>query len=341
MANLRTEITEIVTGLGTLGYQDLDHALGVRPRLVTNVTEAHFDRLQEARDLGTHQTEFETAWANGLRFAFSPEGLRGRPPWWVEWKGPHRPPAYEQVPADLRIDHVYLVSCKYGSNILMNSSPGHLFDRLLAERRGTRATDWFAEVAPEAYQELWRICRSEVGLGNLPERAANLDPAQRAQAKSALRGRAWPCDEASEAYRWLAVEVSKRSAERWLSRLASGDSEEMLWRLLRFAAAPYFVLGASAEGNPLHYRVATPWDFRQRYELRNFDAWGDAVGQPLVRWRADVTDRAAETPTVVDGHIEVRWSHGRFGGMPEAKIYLDTPHHAVPGYLPLNADETP
>jgi hypothetical protein len=35
---------------------------------------------------------------------------------------------------------------------------------------------------------------------------------------------------------------------------------------------------------------------------------------------------------VVEGHVEVRWSHGRFLGSPEAKVYLDTPHVHVPGY---------
>ena len=37
----------------------------------------------------------------------------------------------------------------------------------------------------------------------------------------------------------------------------------------------------------------------------------------------------------IAGHVEVRWSHGRFGGLPEAKCYLDTRHHLVPGYFPL------
>ncbi|MDH3684561.1 MAG: hypothetical protein OEV40_31970, partial [Acidimicrobiia bacterium] len=187
MGNLRTEITEIVTGLGMLGYQELDHALGVRPRLVSHVTESHFDRLQQARDSKTHDVDFETAWSNGQRFAYSPEGLRGRPPWWVEWKGPHRPPAYEQIPADLRVDHVYLVSCKYGSDILMNAGPGHLFDRLLSERRGTPA-DWFDEVAPEAHQELWAQCRADLGLAALPVATTELDRSHRPRIKAAFRG---------------------------------------------------------------------------------------------------------------------------------------------------------
>ncbi len=346
MADVRTEVTEIVTGLAMLGYRELDHALGVRPRLVSNVTEAHFDRLTEARQSGQYHDEFETAWANGQRFAYSEEGLRGRAPWWLEWKGPHRPPAYEQIPADLRIDHVYLISCKYGSDILMNASPAHLFDRVLADRRSTRAADWYATISPDAYQDLWAACRraievssqpelpSQSELANLPELAEDLCPADRKVIKPYLRGRAWPSEAAAEAYRWLAVDVSNQSAKHWKQQLDRAP-EEMLWRLLRFAPSPYFVLGRSSDGKPLHYRVATPWDFRERFELKTFDAWGDAVGQPLVRWRAEIRSTDNGEISAVDGHVEVRWSHGRFGGMPEAKIYLDTPHHQVPGYFPL------
>jgi len=37
----------------------------------------------------------------------------------------------------------------------------------------------------------------------------------------------------------------------------------------------------------------------------------------------------------VQGHVEIRWSHGRFSGAPEAKVYLDTPHANVPVFHPL------
>ncbi len=51
------------------------------------------------------------------------------------------------------------MSCKYGSNILTNSSPMNLFDRLLADRQEER-TDWFLEVAPQAYQDFYAVCRA-------------------------------------------------------------------------------------------------------------------------------------------------------------------------------------
>ncbi len=159
MATLRTEVTEITTGLAMLGFRDLDTALDVEPAAIAHVTADHFARLRAARAGGEYDGQFSTAWENGTAFARAGEGLRGRPPWVVEWKGEHKPPGYEQIPADLRVDHVYLVSCKYGSNILHNLAPGHLFERLLMDRSGRRA-DWFLEVAPEAYQDLYDGCRA-------------------------------------------------------------------------------------------------------------------------------------------------------------------------------------
>jgi hypothetical protein len=108
----------------------------------------------------------------------------------------------------------------------------------------------------------------------------------------------------------------------------------MLWRLLRMTAAPYFVLG-TADGRSLRVRVETPWEWRLRHDLRRFDVWAGEAGQPVVHWKAVVRDRTGGTDVDVDGHVEVRWSHGRFAQPPEAKVYLDTPHHRVPGYVPL------
>jgi len=335
-----TLITEIVTGLGMLGFRDLEHALATRPTTIANVDDAHYDRLAEAWGDRRHVPDFVVSWRNGVEFARATEGLRGRPPWWIEWKGNHRPPRYEQIPADLRVDHVYLVSCKYGSNILTNSSPANLFDRRLADRRRHRV-DWFAEVAPDAYQELYAACRRWLladlhGDVRLPDRLDELGPEERTVLKRRLpRKLTGP---PAEAYRHFAREVAEASARRWRRSLSTpARREEMLWRLLRLQSAPYFVLGESASGEPLRFRVGTPWDFRTRFRLRSFgvEAASDR-DQPVVRWVATVADRGRGGERAVSGHVEVRWSHGRFAQVPEAKVYLDTPHHRVPGYFPLD-----
>ena len=345
MAAIRTEITEIITGLAMLGFRDLDEALQVRPTSVVNLETEHYERLTAARSAGSHPREFETAWENGHVFARADDGLRGRPPWSIEWKGPHKPPGYEQVPADLRIDHVYLVSCKYGSSILHNASPSHLFDRALAEKRVERGSDWFVTTAPEAYQEFYQACLADTGLDAgyraMPASVADLDKEHRQRLKAALPKRGRLPDDAQQSYEQFSMAVAMSSAERWRSSLGSARQREaMLWRLLRLQAAPYFVLGATTSGDALRYRVGTPWDFRNQFEMKSFDAWPEAVGQPMVRWRAEVTDRQADSRTAIEGHVEIRWTHGRFSGAPEAKVHLDLHPHQVPGYFPSSSNRS-
>ncbi len=54
-----------------------------------------------------------------------------------------------------------------------------------------------------------------------------------------------------------------------------------------------------------------------------------------MRWRVEAEDMVLGRVQCIEGHVEIRWSHGRFGQVPEAKVYLDSPHHGVPGYFPL------
>jgi len=331
----RTEVTEIVTGMATMGFPDVARALQVRPRNFLNVEDQHYDALTEVLASGEYTSEFATAWENGVAFARATDGLRGRPPWSVEWKGNQRPPGYEQIPADLRVDHVYLISCKYGSNILHNPSPGNLFVNLLLDRDYRSDQGWYEEVAPDAYQGFYAACRTEVG-NDLPTLVSKLSDSDLETLRSRLPSRLGGA--LGKAYTEFSHTVAAATAKRWASNMATARRREtMLWRLLRLESAPYFVLGQSTDREPLRYRVATPWDFRLRYEFRDlFVSPNRDAQQPVVHWKAVVRNNATDMEETVEGHVEIRWSHGRFGPSPEAKVYLDTPHHQVPGYFPLD-----
>jgi hypothetical protein len=392
--NLRTMVTEVGTGLGMLGFNDLDLVLADRSPVMRNLSPEQWDQLQAARSGGAFDADFHAAWENGRAFLAAPEGLRGRVPQSVEWKGSVRGTGDEVAPVDLRIDHVYLVSCKYLSNILFNTSPAHVFDDLLvggSARRGTAAaggSDWYLHIAPKAYQLLYEAVRAwvqrapsdEAGsapdparplrlgihatsfpglaepeataverssslpahpvgvLRDLPLLASDLTAAQRAALADRLKS-GWPA-EAKEPYRQLAAEVAAQSVARWRAALGAGAGagagagEAMLWRLLRMGSAPYFVLGSSTSRS-LRLRIATPWDWRQHFALTAFEVFAQDGGQPRVGWLARVKDRTTGQVSDITGHVEVRWSHGRFGGLPEAKGYIDTHHHLIPGYFPM------
>ena len=333
MADLKTLITEVVTGLGMCGADDVGRALDDIPPSFENVGADDFERLQRAWKDGAHRDLFVASFMNGQTFLRARDALRGRPPLLVEWKGPHRSLGDEAVPADLRVDHVYLVSCKYLSRIVVNASPEHVFDRVLKGGHGQRAAgNWFHEVAPAEHRALYESVRAAVD-ATLPADVTALTADQRRLiAHSFERGGTWPGDGDAQ-YVALVDRVAAESARRWRAAIGA-KAEPMLWRLLRIGSAPYFVLGASSKGFT-RFRIATPWDWRRHFELRGFEIEARPGGQPMVGWNAIVRRRDDGRETSVAGHVEVRWSHGRFCGPPEAKIYLDTPHTAVPGYFPL------
>jgi hypothetical protein len=408
MPSDRTTVTELGTALGTLGLGGIDEALRSRTAVMHSLSPEMWERLAGLRAGGAYDAEFHAAWANGQAFLTAGDGLRGRLPKVVEWKGTGRAPGDEVAPIDLRVDHVYLVSCKYLSNILFNVSPTSIFDSLLfgGQGRGGRAArevlpgggDWFAEVAPSEYQTLYDAIRGAAGRGtedvtssaspavssasaasarperpghgpaavalpglgssdaasppepasgvpgageapplvlrDLPARVVDLTALQREALGQWLRP-GWPSG-AKELYTALSGAVARASAGRWQAAMdgGTGAGEAMLRRLLRIGSAPYFVLGSSA-ARSLRLRIATSWDWRQQFQLMGLTMESQPGGQPRVGWEATVRDRVSHQVHPVVGHIEVRWSHGRFGGLPEAKGYLDTPHHLVPGYFTL------
>ena len=334
---LKTEITEIITGLAMLGADTLDAALGDEPpEQLRNVDAATWLGLRTAHHGRIHAHDFLAAWNNGRAFLVARDGLRGRLPELVEWKGGHRDPGDVAVPADLRIDHVYLVSCKYLSKVLHNASPRALFERCLSGAQGIRSdADWFDVVAPAQHQELYQLVRRSWGDGlELPQAVAQLTKAQRGELRRRIP-RDWGDRASRDAYVRLAEAASTESARRWNHHLDSNRARStMLWRLLRLAPAPYFVLGTGPSSS-VRLRVGTPWDFNKAFRVRSFQVSAQAGGQTLVGWRAEVAAVTEGEDRSIEGHVEVRWSHGRFGGPPEAKVYLDTPHDRVPGYWPL------
>ena len=335
-----TEVTELATALGTLG-SDLTDLLA-RPRPpgeLCNVDEPTWSRLREAWSGGRWRGDFLAGAANGAALAAADDGLRHRPPRRIEWMGPQRPPGDDTVPADLRIDHVYLVSCKYLSRVLSNSGPPRLFDRLLTGE-GRSGVNWFAEVAPSEYAAFYRAARTATGLDDLPDDPLDLGRDDQQRLRSALTGRTLP-PPLGEPWVELCAAVASESALRWSEAMSRPrDRLRLLWRLLRISSVSYFVLGTQpAQGrrppSVLRLRVDAAWDWSQRFDLVSLDVVPRRAGQPEVGWRAEVAERSTGTHRLVEGHVEVRWSHGRFVGFPEAKVYLDTPHADVPGYHPL------
>lgn len=327
MASERTFVTELATGLGMLGDDDLDTVVSARPPAFAGLSPEDWERLA---DLWTHHhygAEFVAGFLNGKAFLAAPDALHGRPPRIIEWTGGRRPPGDEVVPSDLRIDHVYLVSCKYLSRILHNPSPARLVDGLLRQEPVDDARDWYDRVAPAEYQHLYQVCVETDE--RFPPLATEMTTAQRRELAARLSV-GWPPGGA-KAYDRLCRTVAKATAEAWSTAVRASNAEAVMWRLLRIGSAPYYVLGSNRSG-AMRLRIDTPWDWRQTYRFRRLEIEPQQGGQPRVGWSVLYELSRTGEERIVRGHVEIRWSHGRFAQPPEAKVYLDSRHEDVPGY---------
>lgn len=326
----RTVVTELATALGTLPCPDLASAIAARPPQL-RISSAVWDHLDAlfGGSAGSYAADFAVAYANGQAFAATPDALAGRPPRIIEWTGGRKPPGDEVAPIDLRIDHVYMVSCKYLSANVANPSPARLCHGLLATGSWA-STDWYHAVAPAEYQALYDATVRSVGIAGLPDDVELLTTTDRRRLRAAIRAATRDGD-VERAYLRMSAVVARESANRWRERMENVSRDLMLWRLLRIGNAPYFLLG-SHDTRSLRLRVATAWDWRDRFEVRDLSIEAALAGQPKVEWAARYRSRATRETRTVRGHVEIRWSHGRFAQPPEAKIYLDTPIEQVPGY---------
>ena len=337
MPDDRTTTTELATALGTTGYESLEKAVVGRPETL-DIGRESWERLDRIVATGRYSGLALAAFGNGVFFAGHAAGLDGRAPRLIEWSGDRRIPGDQAIPADLLIDRVYMISCKYLSQILHNTAPARVFTDILAPSSQARHPDWFASVAPRQHLALYRSALKLLDLEGMPEAPGELDSPQRGRLRAAFKergGRGMPAELRGE-YDALIGRVSSKSADRWRKALREpAQQERMLWRLLRIYSATYYILGSDRR-RTMRLRVVTPWEWRQAFEIRSFAVEADGRGQPRVNWTARYRERTSGEQGIVRGHVEIRWSHRPFCGPPEAKIYLDTRHDEVPGYVQLD-----
>lgn len=334
MATDKTKLTELGTAVG-LFYEP---AAATWPEGIENLQIPGIDRsvwqpvvLPATRTADPQRELLLAAIGNG--HAFRNAVLRGRTPDHVEWTGGGRTTWTSDVPRDLTIDQVYFVQAKYDSTCVLNTSPATMVDHLLVDDGGGQHASWFETVALRALQGYYAKVRARGGRDELPADVRDLDRDDRRHLKSMMRGVA-PSAAEETAYLELCQAVSIETELRWKQRLRASTSPQqtqMLFRMLRVAGGPYWLLGTKGAA-VVRLAVSDTRSWRDRYELKGFSVAASHAGQPQVDWRATVLDRHRAQTHHVEGFCEIRWSHGKLQGHPECKVQVTTALADLPGY---------
>ncbi len=127
MPSDRTSVTELGTGLGMLGHSDMDDAVRSRSPVMHSLSPEMWHHLAQLHAGGAYDAEFHAAWANGRAFLAASEGLRGRLPEVIEWKGTGCAPGRRggadrsaggpRLPRELQVPLEDLVQCVAGGRL--------------------------------------------------------------------------------------------------------------------------------------------------------------------------------------------------------------------------------
>lgn len=345
MASSKTRLTELGTAVGLTYDPGAPFPASIAeadvPGLATDVWRPTVLAAAEAG--GSQRDLLLRALDNGR--AFRQEVLGGRRPGHVEWSGGGRQTWTSDVPRDLTVDGVWFIQAKFDSTCVLNTSPAALVDSLLADDGVATRRSWYEEVALDELADYYARVRQRVaahhqgalaGHDGLPDDVRDLTADDRRAIKAGIRA-SEPDAAEDEAYQRLSRAVSVETALRWAHRLRASTGAQrtqLLFRMLRIAGGPYWVLGTKGAA-PVRLAVVDTRTWRDRFELRHLEVRPARVGQPQVDWEAEVRHRDDGTTRRVEGCCEIRWSHGKLSGNPECKVQVHTPMADLPGYLPL------
>jgi len=134
-----------------------------------------------------------------------------------------------------------------------------------------------------------------------------------------------------ETYRRLCHNTAQRSADIFNQRLiealssnqARGVQMGIVKAFFRLNSSPYILAGVDrGENIALSFPDANTWN--QNWEFISIEAWPDlSAGQSVVRFLLKIKNKKSKVIYSFDYHAEIRWSHGKFCGNPEGKLYKD------------------
>ncbi len=328
MATRKTEATELSLAFGILEIDPWDIDPSEIPLLFEGTISPEKFTAYLAERNGLNNKLYDTLFALGsrIRHSYPHFGVAHS----LRWLGPEKQSLSVSSAQDLLVCGIP-VSIKANSNVVYNRSPRNLFERVPSGMRPLpRSDNWFFSNNPKDLQLLYQIAANNIGDHDLPleytefERVASPKDRKRLQTQIDSGVPAF-----RQTYESMCHSVSKSSADLFndifARTFASAERIPMLDGLLevffRLDSVSYILTGIDG-GIPFALSVPSITDWRRHWQVINVLGVPDSTsGQCVVVFEFTVEHRQTRKAYVLPFHVEVRWSHGKFCGNPEAKLY--------------------
>ncbi len=348
MPSLKTALTELSLALGLLGYDWASAPFSELGKMLSSSTnqEKLLFLAREVYDTCRTQEKHEDLCQ---KFISIGRKLRHNYPLFREihqilWTGPERTGRTVSLARDLEVNSVP-VSVKAESNIVFNLSPANLFWNLPdGSQFGTsKRENWYLLQSPDLYAELYRLIKNPAGLPFATvedfEREARREIRKKLQnflrREAQSNSKLWK--KFLEVYHNMCQEVATKSAEEFNRRFrrlkgkARQVSSELAGKVFFRLNAVRYILAGMDRREEMALEIPDVSSWRRHWEVQNIYAYPELHRrQSVVGFEITIRGKNFPREKTLKFHAEIRWSHGKFSGSPEAKLYKDFAWKEVP-----------
>ncbi len=268
---------------------------------------------------------------------------KGVTPQNIIWTGKDKITGVVSVAKDLEILN-FRVSIKENANVFINGSPITVFEDLPQGLFGQkkRGEDWFIKTAKQELENYYRLCRKTLGIHDKYETVekfyANKDKLYKKEFgkkvadihkdknEYILLAYKKVCDKVSN----ISSEIFNQNLSKFKATNTSSIALQPIFHYFFKINGIKYIIAGTEKNKPFASLLEDSMSWTKKYSFLNIIAEPKSAGQPEVLLTFLFKDKSTNTIFKISVKVEIRWSHGKFCGNPEAKVYKQWSYMELP-----------
>jgi len=319
MSKAQTIFTEIHTALNIANETDPLKIINVTQEATEIYQKEHLNRKENKISpfTETGKTIREYLIQQGVQ----PSGKN------TKWTGQLNVGSFSSVAKDIEIAN-YRISVKENADVFINGSPVRIFvDTPKGEfGKNSKGENWFIKVAYHELNHYFLTCCKFLENSEF-DTIKDFFEQTNAKTRKAFGQQVKKLHDENNpdvllTYQTMCQKVSTASAQIFNQNLNKnkGALNAIFHFFFKINGIPY-ILSGTEKNNPFAILLPDSATWTQNYQFVKIEAVPLPAGQPEVMLRCQFKDKHKKEKFWVELKIEIRWSHGKFCGNPEAKVY--------------------